>query len=57
MTEDLTPPELRRLVDETVDMLKRQAGVYARPRKPVSNEEVERRLRMIRRQAESQRGR
>lgn len=54
---DTTPPETRRLVEETVEMLKRQAGVLASRRRPLSNEEVERRLRLIRRQAESQRGR
>ena len=54
---DTTPPEIRRLVDDTVQLLKRQAGVLAPRRRPLSNDEVERRLRLIRRQAESQRGR
>lgn len=55
MNTETTPPEIRRLVDDTVQMLKRQAGVFARPRHPMSDEEVEKRLRLIRRQAESQR--
>lgn len=55
MMADLTPPQTRRLVEETVELLKRQTGVLARPRRPLSNEEVEKRLRLIRQQAESQR--
>ena len=53
MNDDLTPPELRDLVDDTVELLKRRAGVMDRPRHPLTNEEVERRLRMIRRRAQS----
>ena len=53
---DTTPPEIRRLVDDTVQLLKRQTGVLSPQRRPLSNEEVEKRLRLIRRQAESRRG-
>lgn len=52
---DLTPPELREQVDDLVERLMRQAGVHARPKRPLSSEEVEKRLRLIRAQAESQR--
>lgn len=55
MNADVTPPEIRELVDDTVERLKRQAGVIGPRRRPLSNEEVEKRLRMIRRQVESQR--
>ncbi len=57
MNDDaLTPPELRDLVDDTVELLKRRADVMDRTRHPLTNEEVERRLRMIRRRAQATAG-
>lgn len=56
-SHDLTSDETRQMVNETVELLKRQTGVYERRRKPLTDEQVRRRLELIRRQAESQRGR